>query len=910
MTNDDDLILEAIDRIADGQPVDWSVLEASASSESLRARIAELKIIAGVADLARSPDAEESRLHGDRTPITWGPLKILEKVGEGAFGEVFRAWDSRLDREVALKLLKHRAADPDALPSSVIEEGRLLARVRHPNVAMVYGADRIGERVGIWMEFVHGRPLDKVVQEDGPLAADPLAIVGRDLSRALRAVHDVGMLHRDIKANNVLRQPDGRVVLADFGTGGDLDAVSPSELAGTPLYLAPELLRGEAASAQSDIYSVGVLLFHLATGTFPVGGKTLADVKDAHARGERIPVRQLRPDLPDILIAAIERATAPDPAGRFENAAALEAAVSAAVQNAPAGAKGRTPSRAWIAGLAVVSGLSLTTLAIWMSSRPQSSNGVVTARHVKRDVEGWGPMTADGRFVGCRDPATGNIALCDLRHGDIRPISRDASANAGAGPSAISPDGRRIAYRWRVGHPREARFDLRVIRVIDGSVQNLHTGGDQGISFAEPYAWSPDGTHLAVRLQRIDQTYALALVAPETAVFNVVAESRQRAPSDVRWSPDGRFLAYSTSAGANSAPGDIFTVDLQTGRIQPLVEHPAHEYGGVWSRSGREFVFASDRAGTPGFWKISVSNGTAVSDPVLVHALGRERAIRPMGFSDDGSLYYWADLGGLDVFTAPIDVERGTVGQATRVSQDPLSYSASSAWSPDGRRLAYLEDRRSGFAGATKRENVIVIQDMESGATQSYPITTQIHQTPLRWSPDGRAIVLTNDVAAERRLWHVDLSAKRIVALPSEPRPPRPPRPEPARRVYPKPLIAVAASPSGARATTADNGDGTFVQLRFTKDGPLRELAVTRRCLMQAWSADERWLLLSCSDHQDMSDSSLYRLPAEGGSLQRLGLTLDQIFQVQVHPDGRQIAFTAGKSHGGVWALGNLPVGR
>ena len=321
-------------------------------------------------------------------------------------------------------------------------------------------------------------------------------------------------------------------------------------------------------------------------------------------------------------------------------------------------------------------------------------------------------------------------------------------------------------------------------------------------------------------------------------------------------------------------------------------------------------MFVSDRAGTPGFWKVAISNGAAASDPVLLHALGRERLIRPMGFSDDGTLYYWADIGGLDVFTAPLDLNAGTVGPATRVSQNPLAYSASSAWSPDGRRLAYAEDRRAGSAGATKRENVIVIQDMEDGSIESYPITTQIHQTSVRWSADGRNVLLTNDMPGERRLWQIDVAAKRMIALPSEPRPARPTQPEPTRRVYPKPLISLATSSTGARATTADNGDGTFVQLRFTKEGPLRELAVTGRCLMRAWSPDERWLLLSCSDQPDMSDSSLYRLSAEGGLLHRLGLTLDQIWQVQVHPTGRQIAFTAGKSHGGVWALENLPLRR
>ena len=920
MPTDDELILEAIGRITDGQPVDWDALESAASSESLRARIAELKIIGGVADLARSTPAADTMGPPDgeragRPTITWGHLKILEKIGEGVFGEVFRAWDSRLDREVALKLLKHRAADPDALPSSIIEEGRLLARVRHPNVATVYGADRIGDRVGIWMEFVHGRPLHRIVEEHGPLDAEAVAVVGRDLSRALGAVHAVGMLHRDIKANNVLRQPDGRVVLADFGTGGDLDAVSPSELAGTPLYLAPELLRGEPASVQADIYSVGVLLFFLATGTFPVRGRTLAEVKEAHARGDRVSLQHLQPGLPVGLVSAIERASAPDPADRFESAATLEEAMSVAI---PAVQPPATGARAWTRtqtlGVAALGLVSLAVLAIWITSAMRPRSNVVTSRHLMRVVQGWGPVTADGQFIACADPASRNIALCNLRTGDIRAISRDAvrgpTGQTAQSISAVSPDGRRIASQWRVGGPGDAgRFDLRIARVSDGSIQTVHKGGDQGIEIITPDGWSPDGSRLAVRLQRIDNTFAIALMDPEAATIDVVAEVTPAVPGGVRWSPDGSFLTY-TAPARNSPSSDIFILDLRTRRIQPLVEHPSHEGGGVWSRSGREFVFVSDRGGTPGFWKVAVSSGAPASDPVLLHALGRERLIRPLAFSDDGTLYYWADTGGLDVFTAPLDLNAGTVGPATRVSQNPLAYSASSAWSPDGRRLAYAEDRRAGSAGATKRENVIVIQDMETGSIEAYPITTLIHQTSVRWSADGQNVVLTNDMPGERRLWQIDAATKRMTSLPSEPRPARPPGPGPARPVYPKPLISLATSSTGARAVTADNGDGTFVQLRFTKEGPLRELTVTGRCLMQAWSPDEQWLLLSCSNQVDMSDSSLHRLSVDGGPLHRLGLTLDQIWQVQVHPTGRQIAFTAGKSHGGVWAVENLPVSR
>ena len=149
---------------------------------------------------------------------TWGQLILRSYIGRGSFGDVYRAWDPRLDREVALKLLTPPATGETARSSKVISEGRALARVRHPNVVTVYGADQIGGRIGVWMEFVEGRTLAQRIAADGPLAPAETAAIGADLARALAAVHKAGLLHRDVKAQNVICEAGGRIVLTDFGT--------------------------------------------------------------------------------------------------------------------------------------------------------------------------------------------------------------------------------------------------------------------------------------------------------------------------------------------------------------------------------------------------------------------------------------------------------------------------------------------------------------------------------------------------------------------------------------------------------------------------------------------------------------------------------------------------------------------
>jgi eukaryotic-like serine/threonine-protein kinase len=338
--------------IVAGRPIDWEAVESSATDDSMRGAVRNLRLIATIADVhCRAPLQSDSLsvLPGQETASVdaavlenglgpdsqrWGPLQLLERVGQGTHGDVYRAWDTRLDREVALKLLHRRDSAGEREVSSVIAEARMLARVRHPNVATVYGADRTEGRVGLWMEFIHGRSLEHILRDQGPFSAREATLIGMDLCRALAAVHGAGLLHRDIKAHNVIREAGGRIVLMDFGTGLDRDDDSPPGLAGTPLYMAPEILGDQEPSVRSDIYSVGVLLYRLVTGSYPVQARSVQEVRDQHARGQRTFLRDARPDLPENFVQIVERALSGRPDGRYESAGAMEAALASAKEAA------------------------------------------------------------------------------------------------------------------------------------------------------------------------------------------------------------------------------------------------------------------------------------------------------------------------------------------------------------------------------------------------------------------------------------------------------------------------------------------------------------------------------------------------------------------------------------------------
>jgi tetratricopeptide (TPR) repeat protein len=364
--------LDLAGAILDGARIDWAAVESTSDAAEWEL-LSRLKILETVAEFHRRapwlPSADEGPLATLRArpaagaepwPEAWGHLRLLDRIGEGGFGQVYRAWDPWLDREVALKLLPAARCRMSGSESSVIHEGRLLARVRHPNVVTIHGAEQIGETVGLWMELVNGKTFADLLDQGQTFSTSEATEICLELCGALSAVHEAGLLHGDIKAHNVMRANDGRIVLMDFGAGRELDDSSlPS---GTPAYLAPEILAGKPATIRSDIYSLGVLLFHLVTGTYPVTGRTLRELRAAHERGRRVSVSLTRADLHPSLTRVIDRAIDPDPDRRHPTADALAADLR--VQNDDAVAADMRVLRRRPGIGAIVLGISVTAVLV------------------------------------------------------------------------------------------------------------------------------------------------------------------------------------------------------------------------------------------------------------------------------------------------------------------------------------------------------------------------------------------------------------------------------------------------------------------------------------------------------------------------------------------------------------------
>ncbi len=359
-----DALSRAIAKLTDGEQVEWDDLLVAAEGTTERTMLEELRGLEQLSPRAeRSADGVHESTAGEEAPSSdgvrqWGHLELLDEIGRGASGVVYRAWDARLAREVALKLV----AD-DGTPM-ILAEARRLARVKHPNVVNVHGADSIDGRVGLWMEVVSGRTLDEILRGQGPFSASEATGIALDLCGAVSAIHAAGLVHRDLKAQNVMREQGGRLVVMDMGTSVDVtrEEAGVRSLAGTPLYMAPELFDHGAPSVASDIYAIGVLLYRLVTAAFPIEAQTIGDVRRAHADGALRPLRQLRPTLPRDFVRVVERCLEPDPASRFQSVASLEYALLA-VHN-PTDLR-RQPARSSASIALLLAGAAAGALLTW-----------------------------------------------------------------------------------------------------------------------------------------------------------------------------------------------------------------------------------------------------------------------------------------------------------------------------------------------------------------------------------------------------------------------------------------------------------------------------------------------------------------------------------------------------------------
>jgi Tol biopolymer transport system component len=736
-----------------------------------------------------------------------GPYEIVAPIGAGGMGDVYRARDTKLQRDVAIKLLTAGTeSDADAV-ERLEREARAIAALNHPNIVTIYAVDDVDGRVFLAMELVDGQPLSDLIPSTG-LPLETVLKYAIPLADALASAHTHGITHRDLKPSNVMIAKDGRVKVLDFGLAklkidvAQLDATmgatrpitGQGQIVGTVAYMSPEQASAAAVDHRSDLFSLGVLLYEMATGTRPFGGDGSVSVLASILKDTPKTVTDVRPGLPRDFARIIRRALAKDPEQRYQTAKDFrndlqtlkddltsgELAAPTGVQGARAGAQ---------AGMFVAIGVAAIALALsgylFYRSRSgaapaaQPSAAMTVTRVTSSGKAAMVAISPDGRYVvhAVADGERGHsLWIRQVKTGsDVQIVLPQPFAYIGL---TFSPDG---DFVYATRFTRSAVAAVFRVPVLGGEPQMVVNDVDSPVTF------SPDGarfvflrgipsrglTHLLIRSGEGAKPSVLSsLPLPDTYPLG----------SRIAWSPDGKSLAAPVGSWTNPGYDDASTnsmiaiIDVATGTQRQLTARFwDHVSAVVWQANGKTLIVAGAQRGkfNSQIWRVAVDTGAiskvtndtndyrdaqgATTSPALVTILrdrastisaGVPGALKPviegvarsdgqtgLAWTPDGRLLFSSSIGGQpDLWLADAD---GQHARALTADATPKNRPCITA---NGESVVFLGEK-NGKAGIwrlnLKTSAITMLTDNES---DNFPLC----------AADGRTVLFTRTSAPPR----------------------------------------------------------------------------------------------------------------------------------------------------------------
>jgi Tol biopolymer transport system component len=488
-----------------------------------------------------------------------------------------------------------------------------------------------------------------------------------------------------------------------------------------------------------------------------------------------------------------------------------------------------------------------------------------------------------------------------------------------------------VAYGWFAPDPHLQgtwTWELRAISFNGANDRTIYHSHEVG--WVHPTDWSPDGSQIVMAVAGKDRANGIALVSVATGAARVVKTLDWRTPTRMTFSPDGRFIAYSKRTGEDSPGEDILLLATDGSREIPLVTHPADDVVIDWVPGGNRLLFSSDRTGTVDAWTVAIGPaGQPGALELVKRDLGR---IQPLRFTRAGTLFYGLVTGMQDVFVAAVDFAAGRVlSPPARATERTVGANSQPRWSPDGRILALVSGQTRSVGGGlvTPGTGAIVLRSMAEDREERVlnPGLRTLYQ-PC-WMPNGRALTVKayDDTRRRAGLWAIDVATgtpsllvagdglygpawspdgttlfyrrtddegSRIAAYRMET--------DAEVELYTGLTRNITPSPDGrSLAFTAATEKGPVVKVMALVGRTTRDVLAGVAMSGLAWSPDGRHLIYSSADQ-------LWRVPAEGGEPQKVGLGMTGLREISVHPDGVQVAFTAGEPAAEVWVLEHLLV--
>jgi serine/threonine protein kinase/Tol biopolymer transport system component len=766
-------------------------------------------------------------------------FEVLAPLGAGGQGRVFRARDTELRRDVALKVLAGEPGDGAAVRQSLVREARRAASLSHPGICQVFHIGDSSHGPFMVMELVDGQTLRDTLLV-GPLPVAQVCRIGAGIAHALDHAHAHGVVHRDLKSGNVMVTADGHVKVLDFGIatlvpgrghGSALtsnDGITVQGVAGTLPYMAPEVLRSEGAGTATDIWALGVVLYEMTTGRLPFDRDRPADLLASILRD---PPARLPGECPPPLADVIARCLSKDPTGRpsaSEAARALEPFSEAPKPSA----QPRSRPRAWAARLPAMSiGAAAIAAMGWQLS--------------------WDPT------VSQRDPWS-----------PVR-LGRATQLTSAAGVEefpAVSPDGRTVAYAAGSGPSEAADWDIWVTQP-GGTPVNRTTGTTGRDLFP---SWSPDGAQIAFWSDR-DGGGCYVMPAMGGAARRVAAASRTD-PNAPLWSSDGRELSCVIGTPADAV---LATFDVGTGQQRRQVALPGdgRRMFVTPSPDGRQVAMIVSPGGLSAdlaqLFLLDVATGR--SAPVTSD---QARAWSPAWRADGGSLLYVSNAGGnTDVWEQRLNVRGEVVGQPVAITTGIGIRNF--ALTPDGGALAYSQGRKVANVW-----RVPILRDRPAAWVDATQVTfDQAYVEFVDVSADGRRLAISSDRAASFDLWVLPAAGGELRQLTSDAGAEYAPRWSPDDQTF-----AFYSLKSGNRDVWAMPSLGGEWRRLTTDPGP---------DLIPSWSPDGREVVHLSGRG---TYGAVWVTPAAGGEGREI---VRAVSGGRFSPDGRQVVFSSGTAPAG-----------
>ncbi|HSE41215.1 MAG TPA: protein kinase [Acidobacteriota bacterium] len=876
-----------------------------------------------------------------------GRFRILRELGRGGMGAVYEAMDQELEAKVALKIMQSNLISDSAARERFHREINLARKVTHPNACRIFDLFQHGDLLFLTMELLPGETLQQKIKRDGPLDLLSTISIVLQILEPLSEMHRIGIVHRDLKASNIILVPNGskvRAVLTDFGlavglSGSDsFEVTQTGQVLGTPQYMAPEQLKKEAITPATDIYALGLVLYEMLTGELPYKGESPLTIAAKRISEDAPSPRLLLPLLDrkweQIILRCLER----NPKNRFQSAADVSNAITGKALSTwiPIFAS-RHRIRITIAFLILLAAL---TGLYWKSKKaPQISGTDVISKRIWTGATGTpaGAISTDGKVLIDIDWAKANVMSIDLK---TKKKSLLTKSNTWFHPydfinhpvvTLLSADSKTVAYS--IGIDLGIGSELRSINK-SGQLSTMFRTNEAWIT---PHDWSHDGKHIVAHLLHKDGSVDIVLLSTKDETIRKLKTLDSTDIRKISFSPDSQHIAYDFPQNTNSFNHDLFLIALRSGVETRIVNHPANDYLLGWSPDNTRILFASDRSATNDAWSLRLVNGKPEGTPELIRKdIGQ---IFPLRITKQGSLYYAHLMSAVDVYTANLNEPTSL---PSRIAQGDVGFSRSPAYSHDGNFLIFqsLSDPLSSrWRTGNQVPLSLKIISLQSGEIRQVVPDIKSSSGKTRWCADEQSVILRGDNANPGPgLYTVDLTTGKSLRLVED--------------LSSNYVRQYHVAPDGRSIFYLMNKDGSIMQKEIVSgkvkkicddaadfdlsfDGRLLAVMATDiykghstlrivpieggrgdtilKLPMPEWISSLAWMpdgksLIFSQGRRDLIDAPhrLWKISKAGGRRQDLGISSEYVTDLRLHPDGKQIAISTVTDSSEVWVMENF----